>query len=280
MAGDIDDGRSSSTTGEGGRSPSSPEYLTATSGLPEVREVDLTAPLRWLRLGWNDLRRAKGVSLFYGAALAGMGFVLVRGAGSGAVGLALITGFLIVGPFMLMGLYDISRRFERGDTVDLPRSFSAWRANIPAMGFVALLLALLLAVWIRISVVVVALFFPSGAPEPGRLWAELIASPDGIAFVGAYAAAGLGFALFVFATSVVSLPMLLDRPKMDALSAMITSFNALRASFAPMLLWALVIVALTAAGFALYCFGLIVVLPLIGHASWHAYRETVVPAPD
>lgn len=275
-----DDGRSPAPPAEDGRSPFMPEYLTATSGLPEVREVDLAAPLRWLRLGWNDLRRAKGVSLFYGAALAGMGFVLVRGASSGAVGLALITGFLIVGPFMLMGLYDISRRFERSDTVDLPRSFAAWRANIPAIGFVALLLALLLAVWIRISVVVVALFFPSGAPDAGRLWAELIASPDGIAFVGAYAAAGLGFALFVFATSVVSLPMLLDRPKMDALSAMITSFNALRASFTPMLLWALIIVALTAAGFALYCFGLIVILPLIGHATWHAYRETVVAARD
>jgi len=275
MAGDIDDGRSSSTTDEGGRSPSSPEYLTATSGLPEVREVDLAAPLRWLRLGWSDLRRAKGASLFYGVALAVMGFVLVRGAGSGAVGLALITGFLIVGPFMLMGLYDISRRFERSDTVDLPRSFAAWRANIPAIGFVALLLALLLAVWIRISVVVVALFFPSGAPEPGQLWAELIASPDGIAFIGAYAAAGLGFALFVFATSVVSLPMLLDRPKMDALSAMITSFNALRASFAPMLLWAVLVVTLTGVGFAVYCFGLIVILPWIGHATWHAYRDTV-----
>jgi uncharacterized membrane protein len=94
-------------------------------------------------------------------------------------------------------------------------------------------------------------------------------------FGAAYLAAGFGFALLVFATSVVSLPMLLDRPKMDTLTAMIVSFNALRLNIQPMLLWGALIAVLVAVGFALYYLGLIVVLPLIGHATWHAYRETV-----
>jgi len=81
----------------------------------------------------------------------------------------------------------------------------------------------------------------------------------------------------VFATSVISLPMLLDRSGMDTLTAMISSFNALRLNFAPMLLWAAIIVVLVGAGFATFYLGLIVALPVIGHATWHAYRETIEP---
>jgi uncharacterized membrane protein len=132
---------------------------------------------------------------------------------------------------------------------------------------------------VRVSIVVVALFFPQGVPSGAALVEQLLGSPDAIAFIGAYLAAGCGFALFVFATSVVSLPMLLDREKMDALSAMITSFNALRTNFAPMVLWGVIVVILTGLGFATFYVGLPVVLPVIGHATWHAYRD-VVTAPE
>jgi len=98
-----------------------------------------------------------------------------------------------------------------------------------------------------------------------------------ITFLLAYLAAGFGFALFVFATSVVSLPMLYDREKMDTLTAMIASFNALRLNFWPMLVWAAIIVALIVLGFATFYVGLVLVLPLVGLATWHAYREVVAP---
>ncbi len=235
----------------------------------------MDAPWRWLRQGWRDFRTAVAVSMFYGVVLTLMGVVLTQFAGSGAVELAFLTGFLIVGPFLLMGLYDVSRRLRARERVDLGLTLFAWKDNAPAIGFYALILALLLAVWLRISVVVVALFFPGGAPSGAALASALMASPEGWMFVGAYTLAGLGFALFVFATSVVSLPMLLDRRDMDTLTAMITSFNALRLNLAPMALWAAIIVAAVAAGFASFYLGLIVALPVIGHASWHAYRETV-----
>ena len=247
----------------------------AAPGFPEVRAVDARAPWRWLTAGWQDLRAAPGPSLFYGVVLAAMGFLLTHSPGKGAVELAFLTGFLIVGPFLLMGLYDISRRVRRGERVMLGPTLTAWRANAPAIGFYALILALLLAVWIRISIVVVALFFEGSAPSVEALAKSALDSPDTLAFVAVYAAAGVGFALLVFATSVVSLPLLLDRPRTDTVTAMITSFNAVRKSFWPMLLWAAIVVALTAVGFATFYLGLVVALPLVGHATWHAYRDVV-----
>lgn len=235
---------------------------------PQVKPLAPGALRRWLAAAWADLAAAPVPSLFYGGALALMGFLLTRYFG-GAVGIALTTGFLLVGPFLAIGLYELSRQRERGERVRLAPSLVAWKANSPAIGFYALALTLLLAVWIRVSVVVVAIAFPAGRID----WT----SPDTWVFAAAYAVAGGALALFVFATSSLSLPLLLERRDMDTISAAIVSFSALRTNFRPMLAWAACIVALSAAGFAAYYVGLVVVLPLIGHMTWHAYRESVAP---
>lgn len=245
---------------------------------PQVRSVSAAAPLRWIRLGWADIRRAPLASLFYGVAFAVMGTLLQWFVDRAAVELALVTGFLLVAPFLAIGLYDLSRAGEAGDPVVLADSMSAWQVNAGAVGLYALILALLMAVWLRVSVVVVALFFTGGLPESGKLLPELLASTDGLVFLAVYGAAGFGFALLVFATSVVSIPMLLDRRDMDTLTAMIVSVNAVRLNFLPMLWWAAIIVLLTVIGLATWNLGLVLTLPLIGHATWHAYREVVVPA--
>ena len=245
------------------------------SPFPAVHKIAVAAPAHWLARGWEDLRAAPLPSLFYGVVLGLMGWVIGRFFGQAAYELAFVTGFLLVGPFLAMGLYEISRRRSRGEPVLLGPTLTAWRANIPAIGFYALILALLMAVWIRVSVVVVALFFEGGMPTLQTLARDILTSDNGLFFLAAYTAAGAGFALLVFATSVVSLPMLLDRDQMDTLTAMITSFNAVRLNFGPMLLWAALIVMLTALGFATFYVGLVVVLPVIGHATWHAYREVI-----
>jgi len=141
-----------------------------------------------------------------------------------------------------------------------------------------LILALLLAVWIRVSMVVVALFFDGPPPQAGHLLRDVLASPNGWAFLATYMAAGFGFAVLVFSASVVSLPLLLDRPRADTMTAIVTSMRVLGANRGPMLLWAGLIVALTAIGFATGYVGLVVLLPIVGHATWHAYRELVEPA--
>lgn len=235
---------------------------------PRVNTLAPGAVRRWLAAAWDDIAAAPAPSLFYGVVLAMMGLLLTRFFG-GAVGIALTTGFLLVGPFLAIGLYDLSRRRELGESARLGPTLLAWRSNFPAIGFYALVLTLLLAVWIRVSVVVVALFLPEGRID----WA----APEFWVFAVAYCAAGSGLALFVFATTSLSLPMLLDRRDMDTISAAIVSFNALRTNLAQMLAWAATIVALTAAGFATFYLGLVIVLPLIGHMAWHAYRETIAP---
>lgn len=245
------------------------------SPFPEARVAAPGAPWRWLARGFADMRAAPAASLFYGVVFALMGAALTAYVGSAAVELALVTGFLLVAPFLSVGVYDLSRRREAGGKPQLGPTLVAWKANAPALGFYALILALLLAVWIRVSVVVVALFFSSGAPLEHGVLAELASNLDGWIFMGAYAAAGGGFALLVFATGVVSIPMLLDRAEMDTITAMIASFAVLRRNFGAMLLWAAIIVVLVAVGFFTYFVGLAVVVPLIGHATWHAYRETV-----
>jgi len=241
---------------------------------PNVRVLAPGAPWRWLGAGWADLRAAPLPSLFYGVVLAAMGYVLTHYS-AGAAGLAYVTGFFLVGPFFAIGIYELSRRRAAGEALALWPTLSAWKANFPAIGFYALILMLSLAIWIRVSVVVVALFFPGGVPQWSAVVALLSKSPDPWVFMGAYLAAGSGIALLVFATSAVSLPMLLDRRNMDTVSAMIVSFNVLRKNLRTMLVWAACIVVLVAAGFGFFHIGLVLVLPWIGHASWHAYKEAV-----
>lgn len=242
--------------------------------LPGIRAIDTAAPLRWVGAGYRDFLAMPSASLFYGATLALMGYLLTNFYG-GALGIAFTTGFLLVGPFLAIGLYDLSRQRAAGKQIRLATSLSAWNDNLPAIGFYAVILMLSLAVWARVSVVIIALFFPDGVESFPALLAALRDSTDTWIFFLIYTLVGAGLALFTFATSAVSLPMLLDRKEVDAISAMIVSFNAIRVNTLPMIAWAAIIVALTAAGFVAWFIGLVVVLPIIGHATWHAYRECV-----
>lgn len=241
---------------------------------PSTLALENSAPLRWLGRGFADILGAPLASLFYGLILSGMGFALTRFFG-GATGLALTTGFLIAGPFLAVGLYDISRRLEQSQHVALRPTLTAWRINAPGIGFYALILMLSLAIWIRISVVMVAMFIPDQVNSIGELASVLIVNPQMWAVSAIYVAVGAVLAGFAYATSVVALPMLLDRHSMDPISAMIVSVNLLRKNPLPLLLWAAIIVGLTAVGFFLWFIGLAITVPLIGHATWHAYRDSI-----
>jgi len=241
---------------------------------PVVRDLALSAPLRWVDRGFHDMLAAPVASLFYGCVLAAMGYLLTHFYG-GAVGLALTTGFLLIGPFLAVGLYDISRQIENTRSATLAPTLTAWRDNLPAIGFYALILMLSLAVWMRVSVVLIALFIPTGVESLSDLLAVLLRSPDAWVFAFVYTTVGAVLAAFSFASSAVALPLLRDHPTADAISAMIVSFQVIRRNPKPMLLWAAVIVGATTAGFITWFFGLVVTVPLIGHATWHAYRESL-----
>jgi uncharacterized membrane protein len=242
--------------------------------LPDVRKVGLGAPLGWLARGWDDFRASWKASAFYGLVFALMGWLVAlvfRHAYEYVWGLT--TGFLLVGPFLAIGVYELSRRRERGEPPWLAPTLDAWRPNVGAIGIFALVLGVLLLVWSRASLVVIAVSFPDEMPSLERFLANVL-SADNLQFLLGYFAIGGFFAALVFAISVVSVPMMLDRDT-DGVVAALTSLRACRENVGPMLVWAALIALVVGAGFALWFLGLVVAVPVIGHATWHAYQALV-----
>ena len=246
----------------------------AASALPAIRTVGIGAPLRWLAAGWRDFRAHPLPSMFYGACFALMGFLIyfVFGRAYQYVS-ALVTGFFLVGPFLAIGLYDLSRRREQGQPAWLAPTLDAWRPNVGAVGIFALVLGVILLVWARASLVVFALFFTSDMPDLHGFLGQML-SLQNLEFLLAYFCVGGFFAVLVFAISVVSVPMMLDR-NTDGIVAALTSLRAFGANVPAMAVWGLLIVLLATAGFATWFLGLVVAIPVIGHATWHAYRDLV-----
>ncbi len=246
----------------------------ARSPFPPIRTVALGAPFEWLALGWRDLRRAPAASLFYGAAFALMG-LLVHLVLRHMVELisALTAGFLLLGPFLATGLYDISRRLQRGESVALRDTLTAWKANLGAFTLFTLCLSVIMLIWARASLVTFALFFSSGMPTLKDFFGQVV-SADHVDFLITYFAVGSVFASIAFAISVVSVPMMLDRGT-DTIVAALTSVRALFGNPGPLLLWATLIVLIVGLGFATLFIGLVIAVPLIGHATWHAYQALV-----
>jgi uncharacterized membrane protein len=244
------------------------------SALPAVRDVEATAAFGWLRKGWQDYRAHPLPSLFYGACFAAMGWLIAltfRHAYEYVS--ALVTGFFLVGPFLAIGLYDLSRRREQRLPVMLAPTLDAWAGNVGAIGVFALVLTVILLVWARASLVVFALFYTSEMPSVAGFLQQVL-SLDNLEFLFAYFCVGGFFSVLVFAISVVSVPMLLDR-RIDGVVAVLTSLKAFGANVPAMLVWGLAIVVLVGLGFALFFVGLVVAVPVIGHATWHAYRALV-----
>jgi len=137
--------------------------------------------------------------------------------------------------------------------------------------------AWLVAGWARVSVVLVALFFEGSMPSVAMFLQHIVLSGENVEFLAIYLGVGAAFALLVFALSVVSIPLMMDRGT-DTITAMIASFLALTCNFPAMIVWAALIAVLIFAGLASFYLGLAITGPLVGHATWHAYRAVVAPA--
>jgi len=232
-----------------------------------ARKLDAGAPVRWLKLGWRDLRAAPGTSLTYGAALTLIGYLLLYLAwdeGHTLMLFTLVTGLILLGPVLAFGLYSISRQLELGLQPRLGYCVKESQTHLRNELLFALVLLVILLVWAR-AASMVHVFFPI-SDEIGLVgWLQFLA-------VGS--AVGSIFAAIVFTASAFSLPMMLDRGT-DAITGALTSVNAVLKNKGVMLIWAALIVGLVLLGVLTAFLGLAVVLPVIGHATWHGYRETI-----
>ena len=254
------------------------ELPAPTPWLPTLRALKWHDPLRWLQAGWSDFRAQPGIGLFYGACFVLMGWSLAAMAAyQPAYVLALAGGFMLVSPFLCLGLYEASRKRELGSPTTLRRSLSTWRRNLSALAIFCGVLLVLEMLWSRSALVIFAVSFNS-IPDTTN-WVAMLLDPENLGFVITYLCVGGLFASLIFATSVVSMPMLIDHDddtKADAITAGLTSIRVCLDQPGVMLWWAVLIA--TSVGLAMLpaFLGLLVVAPVIGHASWHAYRGIVV----
>lgn len=238
-----------------------------------LNRLTLADPLRWLAAGWRDFMACPMLGLFYGTCFAGMGWLLLRVFEyAPAYTLALSAGFLLVGPLMCLGLYQASRDLEQQGQPDLGRSLLAWEPRLKNIAIFGAVLLVLEMLWGRASLVVFALSFDGMPDFRGSILALL--DPANLEFIVAYLAVGSIFAAWIFAVSVVSMPMLLDRD-VDAVTAGLLSVRLVVHQPAVMFFWAALIALLVLAAMLPWFLGLLVVGPVLGHATWHAYRAAV-----
>jgi uncharacterized membrane protein len=239
-----------------------------------VRRVDGGAPLRWLRAGWHDFLRAPLAGLVHGALVALGGWAVIALSHSvwwlapGA-----LSGFLIVGPILATGLYEISRLQSRGLRPGLADAFDAWRRGTRPLVRLGVLLAAAAGVWVLLSAALFALFVRTPLTTPLAFLRYAAVGQGDWLFALWALAGGLGAAV-VFAATVVSPPLLLGRV-IGVKAAILTSVRAAGDNPLPVALWAALIIAATAVSLATAMLGFLVVIPVIGHASWHAYRDLV-----
>lgn len=244
--------------------------MTEPAPLPfaaPCRRLAPAAPWDWLRRGFADQRRAPLQSLAWGSltALLSLGISTIAWQfGSYWLLLAMLSGFVFVAPLIAIAPYSISTQLARGERPSLRSCLQdQLRLRGTAMVF-ALVLLVIFLVWAR-AASMISVFFPFEA-DPG--WRELLP------YLGIGSAVGSVFAMLCFAVTAFSLPMMHER-RVDAITAVVTSVNAVLRNKRAMLLWVTMIVASVLIGLATGFIGFIVTMPLIGHASWHAYRDTI-----
>jgi uncharacterized membrane protein len=238
-----------------------------------LRTLAPGAPFRWLQRGWRDFIACPRIGIFYGACFAAMGWgLLTVFEHAPAYTLGLSAGFLLMGPVLCLGIYRVSQQLERGEKPAFLDSLLCWRSRLSSIGLFGLVLLVLELLWGRASLVVFALSFDGMPDFKGSLLALL--DPQNLPFIVTYLGVGGIFAGLIFSISVVAIPMMLDRAT-DPITAGITSLRLVMTQLPVMLLWGALITALIVVALLPAFAGLLLIGPLLGHASWHAYRDAV-----
>ena len=248
----------------------------ATRDAPPIRlrHIGFADPLRWLLRGLHDYLAHPAISLFYGVCFMAMGWTLMKVyENAPAYTMALSAGFLLMGPFFCMGLYQMSMRLERGLVPDFGDSLTAWDTRTGQMAIFGFVLLVLEMLWGRAAMVIFAVSFDGMPDLKGSLLALL--DPENLGFIVTYLGVSTLFGGLIFSVSVVSIPMMLDR-QVDAITAGLTSLRLVLNQPVVMVWWAVLIAVLMVLAMLPWFLGLLFIGPIVGHASWHAYRATVI----
>jgi uncharacterized membrane protein len=251
--------------------------------LPEIRSITVDDVYASLSEGWADFKAAPQYGLFFGGIYALLGIVIllelwIVDQPLWIVPLAL--AFPLVGPFAAIGLYEVSRRRELGEPLDWSEILGVvWRQRGGQMPFMAFIILAGFMIWIWVARLIVALFLGRMSLPVYSDFSALLATGNGIAMVVIGTVIGGVIAFLLYSITVVALPLLLDR-EIDFVSAMITSFKSVLINLHPMLIWAGVIATALFVAMIPFFLGLIVALPVLGHATWHLYRKLIVPEPS
>lgn len=243
-----------------------------------VRRVPFDQPWEWLAAGWRDLWTHPATSLTYGllfSIAAGLMTIGVTQVEAQSVILPLFGGFLLIGPLVAVGLYEISRRIQADEPVSLGKALAATVRPEGQLGFMGIVLFLIFMVWMQIAFLLFMLFNGAGTfPPPSEFLRTLFFTSSGLGLLIVGTLAGAVLAFSTFAVSAVSVPLLMVRD-VDVVTAISTSYSAVRHNPKPMLLWSALIAGFMVLGIMTLCLGLVVVFPLVGHATWHAFRDLV-----
>lgn len=251
---------------------------TTLPGAPWPAPVDMMSPTRWIERGWEDMRANPLPGLVHGLVLTVFGWVLLWAARDRFWLLAgAFSGFLIVAPVLATGLYHISRERSAGRLAHLGDVVALWRSFDGRLVRFGLLLGLAGTGWVLTSAGLITLWSPVPIHKPVDFLRHVVLVRE-VGLFEAWLVLGALLAAPVFASSVVAIPMLVDKsvPVSMAVSA---SWRAVADHPGPLVWWAVLIAMLVGVGMVTGLLGLIVIIPLIAHASWHAYQDLTAPAP-
>lgn len=245
--------------------------------LAQVEEITSEHPLRWLIAGWQDLKRTPATSIGYGVLITIVSYLVTLitvMAGLFYLIPVLLGGFFLVAPALGLGLYEISRRTELGEPANMLHAWRAIRDHSFAVSTLGAAMAICFIAWF-LSASLIFMLMSSGITPNLENVLPYLFSLENQPMLAVGTLVGGCFAVGVFAISVVSVPLLLDREDVDVMSAMRISYQAFHINLVPLLAWAGLIVLVIMAGFLTLYVGLAIGFPVVAHASWHAYRDMI-----